>query len=724
MRRIWLFSTIIIVSLNLTEFVYGEEFDFPDRSFMQFEEQKVKDIGKPQEPGGGILLSGDCSDYIDLTGQPLPIRVGGTTAGSSNNYGPFPERPYCWEGSGWWTPSAAAPDVTYKWTAPTAGRYTITLCGSSYDTALLLFNFTCPNEPVFPDDFICGNDDYCGFQSNLPGYWLDEGQEIFIVVDGYGNGAGMYSLEIAAYKTPAIDSFIVETMNSYHIPGLAACVVIDSEVVWTGSYGYADISQGIAVTDTTNFMLASISKTIVGTAVMQLCEEDLINLTENINNYLPFQVVNPNFPATPITVEMLMTHSSSIKDNWTTIESLLTWGGDSPIPLDTFLVNYLVPGGYYYNSNTNFYAIPPGQEWHYSNVAYTLLAYLVETVADSFPSYCQDSIFVPLSMGETSWFLQDLNIDNIAIPYQWSGGSYSPYGHYGCPLYPAGWLRTSPSHLANFLIAYMNYGQFNGWTLLDSATVDQMTIIQPGLDPITWYLYAQGLTWLNMNWHGRWIWGHSGGYYGVCTDMWYKKDGGWGLITLSNIDANDGYLLIYTELQEFAAGWPYGHIAGIVTDESMNPVEGVLVSTVGPGIYDYSDISGDYFIQYLNPGSHDIVFSHDNYIDTIVTGVAITAGDTAILHVQMTLAGCEYVTGDVNGSDNYNGLDITYGVNFFKGIGPDPVCPECGLCPDWWYCGDVNASCNYNGLDITYGVNYLKFGSPAPLPCADCPPLE
>jgi hypothetical protein len=88
--------------------------------------------------------------------------------------------------------------------------------------------------------------------------------------------------------------------------------------------------------------------------------------------------------------------------------------------------------------------------------------------------------------------------------------------------------------------------------------------------------------------------------------------------------------------------------------------------------------------------------------------------------------GCEYVTGDVNGSDSYNGLDITYGVNFFKYGTPEPQCPY-GSCPvpscdAFFYCGDVNASCNYNGLDITYGVNYFKFGSPAPNPCGDCPP--
>ncbi|UCE64937.1 MAG: carboxypeptidase regulatory-like domain-containing protein [Candidatus Zixiibacteriota bacterium] len=82
---------------------------------------------------------------------------------------------------------------------------------------------------------------------------------------------------------------------------------------------------------------------------------------------------------------------------------------------------------------------------------------------------------------------------------------------------------------------------------------------------------------------------------------------------------------------------------------------------------------------------------------------------------------CDYIVGDVNGSDSYNGLDITYGVNFFKG-GPDPAYEcECTAGNIWYVSGDVNASCSYNGLDITYGVAYFK-GGPDPIPCGDCPP--
>jgi hypothetical protein len=89
-------------------------------------------------------------------------------------------------------------------------------------------------------------------------------------------------------------------------------------------------------------------------------------------------------------------------------------------------------------------------------------------------------------------------------------------------------------------------------------------------------------------------------------------------------------------------------------------------------------------------------------------------------------SGCEYVVGDVNSSDSYGGLDITYGVSFFKG-GNNPMCAfgSCPIppCDAFYYCGDVNGSCSYNGIDITFGVSYFKGGN-APIPCPYCPPIE
>lgn len=356
----------------------------------------------------------------------------------------------------------------------------------------------------------------------------------------------------SALDTTALDSVIVETMAEYHIPGMAACVVHDGRVVWKGTYGYAYVEEQVEVSDSTLFMLASISKTFVAAAMMQLWEDGLFGLDDDINGYLPFAVVNPHYPDSAITFRMLLAHTSSIARNDAQWLPLVTWGADSPYPLDEFLQDWLVPGGDLY-SPSNYMLYAPGTGGEYSNIAYSLAGYLVEQISgQSFEQYCQQHIFSPLGMEETSWFLAGLNIDNIAVPTGFASGEYFSYGHFGFPPYPCGQLRTSLLQLARHLIAFMQMGQIDSMAILDSATVAMMTTIQypdvtvlPGVD---W-----GLGWYGFETASGWWWGHEGGIYGVCTLMYYDAAVNSGVIYLTNGDGTDGHAIIALELFEFAA---------------------------------------------------------------------------------------------------------------------------------------------------------------------------
>lgn len=149
------------------------------------------------------------------------------------------------------------------------------------------------------------------------------------------------------------------------------------------------------------------------------------------------------------------------------------------------------------------------------------------------------------------------------------------------------------------------------------------------------------------------------------------------------------------------------------------------------------DSNGDMYLQNINsdgslgPPEPDTIGrccynDNQNCVDTTEAACLNLGGDwntdRNCIDNPCPTGDCDYVVGDVNGSDSYNGLDITYGVAFFKG-GPVPPY-ECECTPGniWYVAGDVNNSCNYNGLDITYGVAYFKGGS-APVPCQDCPPV-
>jgi len=354
----------------------------------------------------------------------------------------------------------------------------------------------------------------------------------------------------ARYDSAGLDSFIRATMVFWHIPGVATWCSKNGQVIWQRCFGYARLhdADSIPVADTTLFMLASISKTIVATAAMQVWERGEFNLDDDINNYLPFSVRNPNYPDSIITFRMLMTHTSSIRDNWTVLDSLYVWGGDSPIALGYFLQSYFVPGGVYYDSAANFYNWSPGHVWEYNSVAVALLGYLVETIEDSFPIHCQDSIFNPLSMHETSWFLAGLDTNHIAVPYHWAGSFYQPYQHYGYPDYPDGQLRTSSLQLARHLTAIMHYGVADSVRILDSATVTLMRTIQYQVAP---YL-MMGLIWAYWNTGTRWIWYHDGADYGVSTVNAFCPAESSAVIVLTNGESWYGTSSIMNAIFDYA----------------------------------------------------------------------------------------------------------------------------------------------------------------------------
>lgn len=87
--------------------------------------------------------------------------------------------------------------------------------------------------------------------------------------------------------------------------------------------------------------------------------------------------------------------------------------------------------------------------------------------------------------------------------------------------------------------------------------------------------------------------------------------------------------------------------------------------------------------------------------------------------------GCAYTPGDINGNGTANGIDVVYGVNYFKGGSHPPIdCyPVCQSEPNPFFAaGDVNGNCAFNGIDITFFVRYLKGQVPSLLSCTDCPP--
>ncbi len=255
--------------------------------------------------------------------------------------------------------------------------------------------------------------------------------------------------------------------QALHIPGMAAAIVQDQELVWAEGFGYANIEEEIPATPDTPFHLASVTKPIGATVLMQLVEEGALELTDPVADYGVY-VGNPD-----VTVWHLLTHTS---------EGI------------------------------------PGTAHNYDGSRYAALGQIIARASgQSFGQLLAERILQPLKMEHTApnpsdlaaLGLQAYNRQNptvykqLARPYQFNSDYENIPGSYSLHFSPAAGLLASVTDLAKFNIALDND------LLLRPETKEQMfTPARANSGEALIY----GLGWYTQRYHDtRLIW-HSGGW--------------------------------------------------------------------------------------------------------------------------------------------------------------------------------------------------------------------
>lgn len=144
--------------------------------------------------------------------------------------------------------------------------------------------------------------------------------------------------------------------NKNGVPGVGAAVIKNDRLVYEKTFGsrYIDNENpqnNLPLTRDTKLRIASISKVFVAAAYMQLAEQGKIDLDADISRYLGFTLRNPNYPDTPITSKMLLSHTSSLRD-----------GEVYTIPSKYSLQELFRPEGIFYESGAHYapYGEAPG----------------------------------------------------------------------------------------------------------------------------------------------------------------------------------------------------------------------------------------------------------------------------------------------------------------------------------------------------------------------------
>ena len=332
--------------------------------------------------------------------------------------------------------------------------------------------------------------------------------------------------EVEINDTAEFEDYIQDEMDFQNIPAMSVLIFEGNSILYEKYLGKSNVQENTSLANNHLFLLASISKVVTATALLQLHEDGLFSLDDNINDYLPFNVNVPGY-ATNITFRMLLTHTSGIADG-SALDNQYYYGEDSPIALDYFLENYLVPGGSFYNASENFYDFEPGTDYEYSNEGNALIGVLVEQISGiDFNTYCKQNIFTPLGMNNTYWRLDEIS-ETIVQPYNYTSGGYEAIQHYTFTDYPNGGLRSTGRDMFKFLRAFVSGGLSNNHQLLTASTINSMITPQiPTIDN------EVGLHLFLMN-AGNGLWGHDGGEEGVATIMAFNSTTKTGAIIFTN----------------------------------------------------------------------------------------------------------------------------------------------------------------------------------------------
>ena len=178
-----------------------------------------------------------------------------------------------------------------------------------------------------------------------------------------------------------VDSAVKSHMSASSIPGLSIAVVTDLALRWSNGYGIADLENSVPATAETNYRLASITKTITATAVMQLVEQGKLDLDAPIQRYVP------SFPRKqwPVTARQLLGHIAGVRSykpgemestrHYASLTEALAVFKDDPLEFE------------------------PGTKWLYSSEGYTVLATAVEGASGmNYFDYVRKHILEPAGM--------------------------------------------------------------------------------------------------------------------------------------------------------------------------------------------------------------------------------------------------------------------------------------------------------------------------------------
>jgi CubicO group peptidase (beta-lactamase class C family) len=262
---------------------------------------------------------------------------------------------------------------------------------------------------------------------------------------------------------------MAEEMARLKVPGVSVAFYDHGKIVWTRTYGYADVAAKKRVTTDTLFQAASISKPVGALATLRLVQQGKLNLDENVNDKLrEWKVPDNQFTTTEkVTLRRILSHSAGL-----TVHGFAGYAAGEPVPTIVQVLNGEKPA----NSPPVRVDVTPGTIWRYSGGGYVVMQLLLtEQTKETFPALLHNMVLWPAGMTHSTYH-QPIPAELrrfVATPYRASGEPVKGGPHTYPEMAPAG-LWTTPSDLDRLAIELIKEYEGTSSKILSQAMMRQM----------------------------------------------------------------------------------------------------------------------------------------------------------------------------------------------------------------------------------------------------------
>jgi CubicO group peptidase (beta-lactamase class C family) len=316
-------------------------------------------------------------------------------------------------------------------------------------------------------------------------------------------------------------------LNRRPAVGFAVGVIRDGRLEFFHGHGVANIASNTPVTEDTVFRIGSITKTFTAIAIMQLCEQGLIDLDTTANDYLrTFQLISAKTDWRPASVRHLLTHTAGIPEVLHPLDVIRPLFGEIVKP------GRPVPSLADYYQGSLPIRTEPGTRFTYTDHGFATLGQIIEDVSGQpFDGYLREHIFQPLGMADTDLVRSEPLRSRLATGYNLGSGGARAVTDYEVVTVGGGGAYSTTRDMARYIAALLGGGANEHGSVLMPTTLGRMFEPHYQTDP---RVPGIGLAFDRGNTGGHRVIEHGGILPGFDSQLFIAPDDGVGVLAFTN----------------------------------------------------------------------------------------------------------------------------------------------------------------------------------------------